>query len=404
LSVDASPAPPSRAPTGLRRPLLCFAVVAVALYLVVAASNTWLPKAKDADHQAEVPAQDFLGGWLAFDSTWYVDIAANGYYYNEGQQSSVAFLPAYPLAVRAVTVVTRNEALAGIAITLASGAAIAALWWMWLRDRMAGRARVVAYAVLLLYPYAWFLYGSAYADAFFLALVLGAFVLADRQRWLLVGLLGAVASAARPVAPAVILGLACVALDRSGVLRRERPEGGGRARFSFDRRALRPSLAWVGLSVTGLVLWCAYLWHRFGDPVAFLTVQEAPGWSQPAGPHTWFKVTFFDLLFGGHLFALRLIPQGLVTVAFLALSPAVAKRFGWGYGAYVLVVIGIPALGTGDFQGMGRYALAAFPVFALVGEWVVVRGRAWMAPALVVVSGTCLVVGAALFGTGFYLT
>ncbi len=134
-----------------------------------------------------------------------------------------------------------------------------------------------------------------------------------------------------------------------------------------------------------------------------MTVQAAPGWSQPAGPHTWFKIGFFDLVFGGHLFVLRLFPQAFVTVLFLCLAPAVARRFGWGYGAYVLVVIGIPALGTGDFQGMGRYALAAFPVFALVGAWIVERGRAWT-NALVVTSAACLAIGALLFGTGAYLT
>jgi hypothetical protein len=384
--------------------LAFFGAVAVVLYLVVAAANTWLPDSADADHQAEVPAQSFLGGWLAFDSTWYVDIADNGYYYTPGQQSSVAFFPAYPLAMRAVSQVTGSTALAGIFITIASGAALAALWWIWLRERLEGRARAVAFALLLVYPYAWFLYGSAYADAFFLVLVLGAFVLVDRQQWLAAGVVGALASAARPVAPAVIIGLACVALDRSGVLRRARPPGGGRARFTFDRRAIRPSLALVALSAAGLGLWCFYLWRRFDDPIAFLTVQEAPGWAQAAGPHTWFKLTFVDLVKGGHLFALRLVPQGLVTIGFLGLVPAVAKRFGWGYGAYVLVVIGIPALGTGDFQGMGRYAIAAFPVFALIGEWVVERGRSWMAPTLLATSSACLVVGAALFGTGFYLT
>ena len=47
--------------------------------------------------------------------------------------------------------------------------------------------------------------------------------------------------------------------------------------------------------------------------------------------------------------------------------PLVARRFGWGYAGYVLVVSGIPLLGTKDFMSSGRYLLAAFPLFALVG-------------------------------------
>ncbi len=307
--------------------------------------------------------------------------------------------------MRVLTVVFRNEALAAVVLTVVCGLVVALLYWRWLGDRLHGRQREVAFALLLLYPYAWFLYGTAYADAFFLALVLGAFLAADRRNWLLAGVLGGIASAARPVAPAVIIGLVCVALDRQGVLRVERRRGDGTRSVGVhvDTSKLQASMLWLALSVTGLAAWCAYLWHRFGDPIAFMTVQAAPGWSQPAGPHTWFKIGFFDLVFGGHLFVLRLFPQAFVTVLFLCLAPAVARRFGWGYGAYVLVVIGIPALGTGDFQGMGRYALAAFPVFALVGAWIVERGRAWT-NALVVTSAACLAIGALLFGTGAYLT
>ena len=39
----------------------------------------------------------------------------------------------------------------------------------------------------------------------------------------------------------------------------------------------------------------------------------------------------------------------------------VLRRFGWGYAVYSLAIVGIPLLGTGDFQGMGRYLLGGFP-------------------------------------------
>ena len=56
--------------------------------------------------------------------------------------------------------------------------------------------------------------------------------------------------------------------------------------------------------------------------------------------------------------------------------PAVARRFGWGYAGYVLVVMGIPLLGTKDFMSCGRYLLAAFPVFAVVGLGLAEPGHA----------------------------
>src|SRR6478672_9366237 len=45
----------------------------------------------------------WLDAWYAFDSDWYFQIASNGYSYTPGQQSSVAFFPTFPLAVRAVS-------------------------------------------------------------------------------------------------------------------------------------------------------------------------------------------------------------------------------------------------------------------------------------------------------------
>ena len=82
--------------------------------------------------------------------------------------------------------------------------------------------------------------------------------------------------------------------------------------------------------------------------------------------------------------------------------PAVIRKLGWGYGAYCIAIIGIPLLGTGDFQGVGRYLLAAFPVFALAGGWLAERDV--LRRVVLAASGTMLVVFTALFASGHYLT
>lgn len=61
--------------------------------------------------------------------------------------------------------------------------------------------------------------------------------------------------------------------------------------------------------------------------------------------------------------------QAVLAVFMLTLVPKVGRRFGWGYAVYVLAVLAIPFVGSKDFQGIGRYGLAAFPVFALLGSW-----------------------------------
>jgi hypothetical protein len=395
---------------GLRTPLAAFFAVAIVLYLVVWLAGAVLPEQEAAENPSDRPhlehLDDELGPWLWYDSGWYVGIAHEGYsdhsieMFDAGQQSAVAFFPSYPLVVRQVDRVVGDGALAAILTTFVAGLGFVLLFWRWCRDRLTPRGRRVALALLLLYPYAWFLYGTGYADALFLCATMAAFVLLDADRPVLAGIVAVVATAGRPTGAAVVIGLVAVALDRRDAIDWSRV----RPRLVVHRDRIRFADAGVLLAISGLAAWCAYLYVRTGDPFAFSTVQGAPGWDQPSGPHTWFKIGFFSRIY--HLaapaFTIRLLAQAAMALLFLSLIPAVARKLGWGYGAFCVAIIGIPLIGTGDFQGVGRYLLAAFPVFAVAGEWL--AEREGLRRVVVGASGTLLVVFSALFASGLYLT
>src|SRR4051812_44979231 len=394
----------------LRTPVLAFLGVAVVLYLVMWGAGQSLPAQEAGKHPKDRPhlehLDDQLGPWLWYDSAWYLDIASEGYSdrqvdaFLDGQQSSVAFFPSYPIVVRQVHRVVGDRPLAAMVTSFFAGLAFTILFWRWCRDRLSQRERQVALALLLLYPYAWFLFGTGYADALFLCATMGAFVLLDGGHPVLAGIVGVAATAGRPTGVAVVVGLAAVALDRRDAVdfATERP----RVRIRRDR--VRPLDAGVLLAAGGLIAWCVYLYVRTGDAFAFSTVQGAPGWDQPSGPHTWFKLGFFSRIIhlSAPVFTARLIAQAALAVVFLALVPRVVRRLGWGYGVYCVAIIGIPLIGTGDFQGVGRYLLAAFPVFAVAGAWLADRDR--VRTVVVGVSGALLVVFSGLFATGLYLT
>ncbi|MEY2405722.1 MAG: hypothetical protein QOG39_638, partial [Acidimicrobiaceae bacterium] len=101
-------------------------------------------------------------------------------------------------------------------------------------------------------------------------------------------------------------------------------------------------------------------------------------------------------------FTVRLLAQAALAMVFLALSPAVVRKLGWGYGVFTIAIIGNPQVGTGDFQGVGRNLLAAFPVFAVAGDWLAERDK--VRQAMLGASATLLVVFSALFASGHYLT
>jgi hypothetical protein len=376
-----------------------FAVVGLVLVAVVWLSATYLDHQETA-MRPRVTADPVLGGWLWYDAAWYVDIANHGYFYEPNTQSSVAFFPAYPLTVRAVARVTRDTPLAAIVTTAACGLAVAWLFARWCRSRMGfGHARL-GVLLLLVYPYGWFLYGAGYADALCLAATLAAFLLLEADRPLAAGLAGAIATASRPTAGAVVVGLVALTVARRA---NATAQGSPTATTPAARLGLRRRDFGVLVSLGGVASYCAYLWTRYGDPFAFIAVQGAPGWSQPAGWPTWLKVEFFRHLEVDPLSSsLRLVAQALVAAVFLALVPVVWRRFGAGYGFYTLAAIALPVVGSGDFQGVGRYLLGAFPVFGAAACLLAERRRARV--AVLACSSASLVVLCSFFARGSYLT
>jgi hypothetical protein len=403
-----------------------YGVIALALFVFVAFfANADLP----LPYHEEVKPADYSGpsvleGWVRFDAGWYRSIAEDGYYFRgDDEQSSVAFFPVYPLVMRAFHSVFGGDTAAwGIFITLASGLAVALLFYRWCVPRLGERRARYALAALLLWPYGWYLFGAVYADALFIALVIGAFVSLERDRVVLATVLGAIATASRPVGFAVVIGLLARALEREGVVsfpRFDRVRSGRLGRPSapstdepappvirFDRGRLRAATVLPLLSVAGLVSYVVYLWAKFDEPFAFVIAERAPGWDLEAGPHTWFKVEFFERLADypndGVWYTTGLVVQAVLALGILALTPRVVRKFGWAYAAYVVVVLAIPLVGSKDFQGIGRYALSAFPAFAVMGDCLAARRR--VAAGVLVVSAVALGLLCSGFARGAYVS
>ena len=390
--IGGEPRTGSGAGALIRRAVGAYVVLAVLLTGVVALG------ANSSGAQPlpfEFEGADIVGGWCRFDCGWYVGIADDGYFFRELpaepsaiDQSSVAYFPAYPLAVRAVAQAVGVTPIAAVLVAWLSGLAAVVLFAVWCRRHLERRTASIAVACMVLFPYAWYLFGAGYSDALFLAAAISAFVLLEHDHPLLAGLAGALATASRPVGLAVAVGLVLLTLEKHGT--------------RFDVRALRGRDLGVLLAPAGLVAWVVWLGAEFGEPFAFTKVQAA--WDQAPGLHTWFKVDFFKEVYAFHDYGYRvaLVIEMVVTLVALVCVWFVGKRFGFAYGAYTALVVAVPAIGTKDFHGMGRYTLAAFPLFALTGELLSNRSR--LRHGALIASTALLAVGAFGYGRGWYLS
>ena len=368
-----------------------FARVVAVVWIVVAASAAWLPGSRATTRTkkwAFFPGRPWLGGWVRFDGGWYRSIALHGYSFHPGRRSAVAFFPSYPLLMRAVGIFTGDVLIAGIGITVLSGLIAAVIFERWASERMGREAAWSGLVLLLVYPYAFYLYGAVYSDALFLAAAIGAFALLEHDHPVGAGFVGIVALAGRPVGIALLIGLIVRAVE----LRHAKVT---------STRSQRWPLGGVLIALAGLAGWCGYLWERFGNPFVFVATER--GWHQAPGLRTWLKIKFFEDLVHIHQPAQMLLylAHPAMTLLALALVPIVWRRLGPGYGSYSAVVLLIPAISTSNFWSMGRYALAAFPCFAVAGALLANRPKAHR--LVLMASAMLLLVLSSLYARGVYV-
>ena len=127
----------------------------------------------------------------------------------------------------------------------------------------------------------------------------------------------------------------------------------------------------------GTGLYAGFLWWRFGDPLLFVHTQTHFWHHVPTMPWNTLAFMFDRMLHPGVMSALDF---GLILV-FAALTVAIFAKLRLAYGiltaGLLLAVLISPVPSNQDaVQSAGRYLLAAFPAFWIVGRWV--ADRPWL--------------------------
>jgi hypothetical protein len=377
------------------------------ILITLSAVVTWYSPAPDSPY---VHGPTWLVGWFHRDSGWYYRIVAHGYSYHQGHQSTIAFFPSYPLTVRAANLLIGDAQTAGFVVAVLAGFASVQMFARWSRAQLPPRVSVIAVLLLLLYPFSFYLYGPMYGDSLFLLTALLAFAAVDRERFLLAGVIGIAATAGRPVGFAMTAGLVVRALEIVAARSTAGPDqvapqslrALGSALARAPRREVAAALVLPGISVLGLVGWCAYLQLRFGDPLAW--IHNEATWGQGGGPRTWFKVQFAQtVLHGPQDERILLLAQAACCLGAVLLLRRAWRLFGWGYTVYSATILLIAFIGTKDLMGTGRYILVAFPFLAAAADALVGRRaiRSWLPAATLIASAIALLVATSYYARGY---
>ncbi len=311
--------------------------------------------------------------WSHWDGEHYVALAADGYL-QPPANASPAFFPLYPLLIRGFAALfggpLSQPALSAWGPLVSLLALPFALYFVYrvAEDGWGERAARVAVLSLALFPTSFF-FNAAYTESLFLALSAGSlWALRVRRDLLLACLLAGLATATRNVGVFLLVPLAYEWLGNA--------------------REYRWRGVYLALAPSGLALYAAYLWWRFGDPLLFYTQQSRWG-REATGP---LDTLLGALTRGGQgiagLFSPRLWADpslGRVADALaatnnaynliflglaLALLVAGLKVLPPDLSAYSLLLILPPTLfGTpqGPLMGLPRYVLVAFPLFIVLG-------------------------------------
>ncbi|GGB76543.1 hypothetical protein N798_02105 [Knoellia flava TL1] len=290
---------------------------------------------------------DRFAGW---DSYHFVRIATLGYLPPGLECCDQAFFPGYPLLMAGVApLVGGSVTAAGLLVSVLAGVTAAALLWRLVADDARGGPVAARRAVLLLTlaPCGFFLV-AVYTEALFVALALGAWLLASRRHWWWAGTLAALAAGVRVNGLFLAAGLVvmyAVQWHRDG---RPRP---------------RTDVLALGLPVVGVAAFMVHLHSLTGSWNAWQEAQDE-GWERTtAMPWTGMAAAWQSLLDSPDAWLAASRAADIVAVLLgVAVCILLAAQRRWAELTYLALSLSVVLCST-LWVSAPRYALTWFPVY-----------------------------------------
>lgn len=301
------------------------------------------------------PVSDALRWMLGTNTGWYLTIIEGGYKrspFSSDTQANWAFLPVFPLLVRAITPAasTLNYLVAGWLLSVTfyflSLYALRCLLALDFDPETASRSLLL----LAYYPFSFnlMIFGS---ESLFLFLVCAAFYAARKQRWWVCGLLAGIASATRVQGALLSVPFAYMYLRSK----------------DFQWRKLDRSGLGLFLAPAGIVLFMFHLYRLTGNPLAFLQIQSQWGNSLSYPFASIYKFLKSPHIISHHGWDVQILSV-LFTLSVVPLLVWVWRRqkISTEYTLFLALQLFVLVSRTSTISNL-RHLLGAFPYFLALG-------------------------------------
>ena len=327
----------------------------------------------EAANRWRIYNNDFLDLPARWDAGWYLGIATEGYSYTPDSlrqyQQNIAFFPAYPMAIRYLSVLFGRQALwTGVIISLVSFFVALTYFLRLARDLLKDEDQAVtAVTLLAAYPFAVF-FSAAYTEALFLLTLIGAVYHFHKNQLARAAMWGFVCGLTRPNGAflSVVLAL-MVFTDTSGTER--------------TVRTLAPKLLAAASPGFGMLTFSAFIWRLTGNPFMWTSMNVA--WGRTYKSLNSLVSDRFDFIASNGLYgyaSTQTIDMFYLLAVLLCLAAVwpVYRRFGIAFAVLILITI-LPPLSAGGLLSMGRVTSILFPVFLWLGGAIPAQHRhAWL--------------------------
>lgn len=309
----------------------------------------------------QITSSDVLDYFIFWDANWYQEIAKNGYSLaQDGQQSTIAFFPFYPLIVRIANTFINNYNFSQLLISNWCFLVSMMLFYQWVLKESLDKNIARTSLLFLSFSFGTVWFATGYSESLFLLITLGVFTLAKQKYDFWTFILGILTGLTRSTALYSIPAIFILSLSKV-------------KKFSFN--TLIECLLMVISPFLGFLGYLVYLQFVVGDWREYFTINKI-GWGAEY-LFSWDtllkKVPFYGYELFTEEYFVNFINWSWLSVTVLSVLSIfifIYKKIPYWISAYVICFLIFFVFTTqhdGLMSSIARYSATVFPIYYALG-------------------------------------